>query len=94
MSRYIMLIGAAVAGLHFATPASRAAIVCDGNFQMVAGTAVSTPFCQDENLAALRSTRAVRTSGDQIRRQPELKQQACTFAAPSGEPACSEYAGD
>jgi hypothetical protein len=40
---------------------ANAGIVCDGNFQIVNGQPVSTPYCEDEKLArALRLRGALR----------------------------------
>ena len=36
---------------------AQAAILCDGNFQILGTTEISTPYCQDENLAAFERAR-------------------------------------
>jgi hypothetical protein len=73
---------------------ARAATVCDGNFQIVDGMSVSTPYCQDENLAAQQRKRGPEVSGLEIRRHPELKREACTLASPANETTCAGYTSD
>ena len=40
---------------------------CDGNFEIVDGMSVSTPYCQDENLAVQQRRRGSEVSGSEIR---------------------------
>jgi hypothetical protein len=73
---------------------AQAAILCEGNFQILKGTAISTPYCQDENLAAIERTQGVRISGDAIREKPEVKHQACVNASSANETSCADYLSD
>lgn len=93
MSRCLKLCTACV-GMACAASQARAAIVCDGNFQIVDGMSVSTPYCQDENLAAQQRKRGLDVSGSEIRRHPELKREACALASPANETTCAGYTGD
>ncbi len=65
-----------------------AAIICDGGFQIVRGEPVSTPYCQDEALAAFARKRGARTSGDEIRGSSDLKRQSCVAAGDTNIQAC------
>lgn len=76
------------------SPSANAEITCDGGYQNVGGSQISTPFCQDENLASLLRRRGVVISGDAIRRNSELKQQACQTTAGTGLSTCIDYQGD
>lgn len=93
MSRCLKLCTASI-GMACAASQARAAIVCDGNFQIVDGMSISTPYCQDENLAAHQRKRGSEVSGSEIRRQPELKREACTLASPANETTCAGYTSD
>lgn len=75
------------------TPAT-AAIVCDGDFQIIDGHAVATPYCEDEQLARSLRARGVKTSGAAVRASPELKREICLMASgeASLDPACASYA--
>jgi hypothetical protein len=76
-----------------AKPAN-AGIVCDGAFQIVDGHAVATPYCEDEQLARSLRARGVKTSGAEVRANPELKREICLMASsePSLDAACASYA--
>jgi hypothetical protein len=56
---------------------------------------VSTPFCQDEELAASLRNHGQRFSGETIRNNSELKRQACIlFGSDSNSQTCANYVGD
>ena len=76
-------------GFVAASTPVKAAIICDGSFQIVSGEPVSTPYCQDEDLAASVHKQGARISGDAIRRSPELKRQSCAGDATSQ--TCASY---
>jgi hypothetical protein len=73
---------------------ANAAIIFDGGYQTVRGSQISTPFCQDENLASLLRSQGVSVSGDAIRRSTELKHEACVITAGAGVSTCADYLGD
>jgi hypothetical protein len=89
MSQCLKSCSAACVGLFCVTSHAHAAILCDGNFQNVDGMAVSTPYCQDENLATQEMKRGFTVSGVELRRRPELKREACVSAASTNETACA-----
>jgi hypothetical protein len=94
MSRILKLCGSACAGLMCVTSQASARIMCDGNFQIVDGASVSTPYCQDENLAANLRSRGVKVTGGEVRHRAELKREACASASYANETACSAEVND
>ncbi len=62
----------------FASPAS-AAIWCDGQFQIVNGYPVATPFCENHLLAQVARSYGARTSTDYLANSSSEKQQICNF---------------
>ena len=68
---------------------AKAGVVCDGNFQIVNGQPVATPFCEDERLARDWRRLGVKISGDAIRRSTDLKRESCLAVGDSS--ACSSY---
>ncbi len=93
MSRCLKLCTACV-GMACAASQARGAIRCDGNFQIINGTSVSTPYCQDETLAAFQRKQGLKVSVSEIRRRPDLKREVCTLASPENETACAGYTSD
>lgn len=94
MSRCLKLCGATCAGLMCVTSHASARIMCDGNFQIVDGRSISTPYCQDENLAASQRDRGVKVTGGEVRHKSDLKREACASAGSTHETACAAYIGD
>ena len=93
MSRCLKLCTACV-GMACAASQARGAIRCDGNFQMINGASVSTPYCQDEALAAHQHKQGSKVTGSEIRSRPDLKREACKLAFPENETACASYTSD
>jgi hypothetical protein len=58
------------------TPAA-AAIACKGGYQIVHGYELSTPYCEDENLAGVARQYGMKVSGSEIRSNPGVKSNAC-----------------
>ncbi|MEW5963777.1 MAG: hypothetical protein AB1749_09460 [Pseudomonadota bacterium] len=54
-----------------------AAIRCNKGFQLVQGSEISTPYCQDEYLAEVAREYGIRTSGARIRSDWGHKRQVC-----------------
>jgi hypothetical protein len=94
MFRFLRPAGYAAVGLICTLSHADAAIVCEGDFQIVDGLRISTPYCQDENLAAELRKKGVAVSGQQVRRSAEVKQQACVSAAAYNDPICAQFWGD
>jgi hypothetical protein len=69
-----------------------ARILCDDNFQIINGQRVSTPYCEDEQLARALRVRGIQISGQALRANPELKRESCLSAGLGVEQACAGYA--
>ena len=67
----------AVAVLAPGAEAGRRGIKCQGGAQLVAGSYISTPFCQDALLASVARSYGMRASADQIRYNPNYKREVC-----------------
>ena len=63
----------AVSVLFVPLDAAQARIECDGNFQIVKGHPIATPYCQDQNLARVAQSYGMRTSFQEIRRSDSVK---------------------
>ena len=70
----ISILAAVLAAL---APSPVAAIQCDGDFQIVNGYQVSTPYCRDQHLAAVARKYGIKTSDDAIRNNPKHKEEVC-----------------
>ena len=70
-----------------------ARIVCDGNFQIVNGLPVSTPYCRDRNLARVARSYGWRVSDEAIRYSESTKAQVCRAIGHDNRvsEACSPY---
>jgi hypothetical protein len=60
-----------------ATPAF--AIKCENGYQRVQGNLIATPYCQDQLLAQVASSRGFKTSAAKIRNNPNHKKEICRF---------------
>lgn len=74
-----VLAGAALASglIVLAHSGAEARIRCDGNFQIVSGLPVSTPYCRDKNLARVARTYGWRVSFEEIRYSESKKGDVC-----------------
>lgn len=78
-----------------ATPAS--AITCDGNFQLQRnGQPIATPYCEDNNLAAVAREYGMRVSASAVRANPSVKEQACRLVGDDNRvrDTCAPYRMD
>lgn len=75
-----------------AVPAAEAAIVCRDGFQRVNGRDISTPYCNDADLARIARSRGSRVSDDEVRANPNRKDEVCRFL--NGNPDAREYCPD
>ena len=62
-------------------PASpvQADIVCKDGFQKSGGDWISTPYCNDAELARMARDHGVRVSADEVRQNPNKKYEICRF---------------
>ncbi|MBO0766306.1 MAG: hypothetical protein J2P50_17190 [Hyphomicrobiaceae bacterium] len=56
---------------------AQARIVCDGNFQIVHGQPVGTPYCREMNLAHVARTYGWHVTDEAIRYSESTKAQVC-----------------
>jgi hypothetical protein len=72
------LAGLVLLGLlpMFATPAA-ARIVCHGDFQMIDSNKNLTPYCGDRHIARVAERRGLKISANQVRNNPEIKNELC-----------------
>ena len=61
-----------------ATPAA-AHIACDGEFQVVEGHEISTPYCSDTVLAKVAREIGEKVTGREVRNNPNIKDEVCRF---------------
>ncbi len=73
MSRLALFITCAIVSM--ASPAL--AITCHGNFQVVNGEEISTPFCRDNALAAVAREAGYRVTDAEMRKNPSRKEEIC-----------------
>lgn len=75
-------IAATLAAVTFAaglaTPAA-ARIVCRGDFQVVNGNHISTPYCRDKHLASIARKNGFRISEREIMNNPNSKRDLCRY---------------
>ena len=92
MARLALFVTCAVVLL--ASPAL--AIKCNGNFQIVNGEEISTPFCRDNALAAVARESGYRITDAEMRNNPSRKEEICRFLRSDirVHPACDDVLPD
>lgn len=87
MSRLILpaLLSAALS-----TPAF--AITCHGDFQVVGGQEISTPYCRDASLAAVARAAGYHVTDATVRENPARKEELCRHLNTDirAQPACDD----
>jgi len=86
---------AAPAAFAVFVPSAEARIVCNGNYQLVAGSEISTPYCRDRNLARIARSRGFAVSDREILYSPSRKREICRYVGSNIEvqTACAEVDG-
>ncbi len=86
MKRFILVVGI---GFAFA-PSSAFAARCDGDFELVRGSWVSTPYCRAVTIAEAARERGERVSPETLLRHPARAEEVCRFVKsdPAVHPAC------
>jgi hypothetical protein len=86
----------AAAVVVFLTLPASAAIRCNGNYQVVNGSEISTPYCRDQQLARLGRKSGFKYSDSEIRNSPTAKRELCRYMKSDIEvqTACGEVDGD
>lgn len=62
-----------------AAASSASAIECKEDYQIVQGQAISTPYCRDNNLAAVARTYGFNVSDIAVRNNPLRKEEMCSY---------------
>jgi hypothetical protein len=85
-----------VAGGLIAHTAPAFAIQCDGNFQIVQGQPVSTPYCRDQYVAVVAREYGIKISPAIIRNNPKQKEEVCRIVGRDirVQEACAEVLPD
>jgi hypothetical protein len=94
MTRFLKLASAISWAATLVSSQSHAAIRCDGNYQIIHGKELSTPFCEDEDLAAWARGNGLSISSARIRQSADAKHQACLWTAGASTSTCANYLGD
>lgn len=61
------------------TPTADARIKCVNGNQIVQGSPLATPYCQDELVAQVAREHGMRVSGAAVRNNPNIKRDVCRF---------------
>jgi hypothetical protein len=69
----------AVPLLGFAPAPAEAGIKCIDGFQIVSGSRIATPYCQDKLVAQVARERGMKVSEAEIRNNPNYKRHICQF---------------
>lgn len=87
MSRFIL---PAVITALLSSPAL--AITCHGDYQVVGGQEISTPYCRDGSLAAAARKSGFRVSDASVRNNPAKKTELCRYLNSDiqAQPACDD----
>jgi len=74
-----LLVGVGLSACVFALGAGTAdaRIICRGQFQIVDGQAIATPYCEDSNVAAVAREYGIAVSAREVRRNPGTKARVC-----------------
>lgn len=73
---------AAAISMTAAVPTTEAAIQCQGTAQVIPGGGLHvTPYCEDHNLAVVAQQAGSRVTFQQIRTNPNLKEELCHLLA-------------
>ena len=75
---------------------SQSRIICEGNFQIVLGLSVSTPYCREQNLAQVARGYGIPVSAEAIRRSESVKGDVCRTIGYDNRvrEVCSPYRND
>jgi ribosomal protein L36 len=58
---------------------AEAAIKCVNGYQIVSGSPIATPYCQDALVADVAQQYGMKVSASQIRNNPNVKRNVCQF---------------
>jgi hypothetical protein len=86
----------AYVALSLAISAPAFAITCHGDFQVVDGQELSTPYCRDNELARVARLSGFNVSDSTVRNNPAKKEELCRYLNDDirVKPACSSVLPD
>lgn len=100
MKQVLVTVSAAVFGIaassaFFATHAE-AKIRCEGQWQIVQGNKIATPYCGDNYLASVARGYGSKVSARAIRQNPSKKQEICRWIGhdPRVQDICAGFRND
>ena len=73
----IAKLSLAVLALAFAAGPASARIECRGNFQITKYGPIATPYCEEEQIAAVARSYGTKVTGSQVRNDPLKKVYLC-----------------
>jgi hypothetical protein len=89
MRRFVLVL---VAGLALASSSAFAARRCDGNFELVRGSWVSTRYCRANEIASVARSLGFRVSTEAILTNPAKADEVCRWIGSDirAQPACEQ----
>lgn len=75
----LLAVFAVPAAMMAWAPTADARIKCVNGNQIVQGSPLSTPYCQDELVAQVAREHGMRVSGAAVRNNPNVKRDVCRF---------------
>lgn len=90
--RFTIAVPLAALAAGMSGPA-QAEIRCNGNYQLVKGQEIATPYCADNNLAEVARKFGIRVSAAEIRNNAATKGEVCRIAGRdnSVQQTCQSY---
>ncbi len=90
------ILACGICGGLIAFTAPALAIQCDGDFQIVQGQPISTPYCRDQYVAVVAREYGIKTSPAVIRNNPKQKEEVCRIVGRDirVQEACGEVLPD
>ncbi|HVX34762.1 MAG TPA: hypothetical protein VHC71_00915 [Hyphomicrobium sp.] len=82
--------------MAFVIPSPAFAITCHGNYQVVNGQEISTPYCRDNVLAEIARQSGFDVSNSTMRHNPSRKEEICRYLQSDirVDTACAEVLPD
>ncbi len=89
MNRFAL---AFVVALIFSVPSAQARPRCDGDFQLVRGSWVSSPYCRADQIASVAREMGIRASAETLLEHPARAEELCRIlrADIRVHPACEQ----
>lgn len=88
----VAIAGLAAAAVQVVPAEAGSRIACRGDFQVVQGSEIATPYCQDNNVARVAREYGVRVTDETVRNNPIRKREICSLIGQDirVQTACSE----